>query len=147
MRIGVHAKGEAGNVMLLGIGFIMVILTAIAVTAEATSAFLQRADLQARADAAVLAGAQGIDYDAYYKFGASEATALVPSSAVSLMQRSLTQSLANDPIPGVQIDSATVVDGTIELGLSAPLQLTFFPDFTGARVSVASAGRLDHRPA
>lgn len=140
-------KDETGNIMLLGIGFIMVILTAIAVTTEATSAYLQRADLQARADAAVLAGAQGIDYDAYYRFGASEATTLVPSSAISLVQRSLAQSIAVDPIPGMQIDSATVVNGTIELGLSAPLQLTFFPDFTGARVSVASAGRLDHRPA
>lgn len=133
--------------MLLGIGFIMVILTAIAVTAEATSAYLQRADLQARADAAVLAGAQGIDYDAYYRYGASEATTLVPETAIALIQRSLSQSLALEPIPGMRIDSATVVDGTIELGLSAPLQLTFFPDFTGARVSVASAGRLDHRPA
>lgn len=147
MSWGVRAKDETGNVVLLGIGFIMVILTAIAVTAEATSAYLQRADLQARADAAVLAGAQGIDYDAYYKFGASEATTLVPSSAISLVQRSLDQSSALDPIPGMRIDSATVVDGTIELGLSAPLQLSFFPEFTGARVSVASAGRLDHRPA
>ena len=147
MSQGFGIRDEAGNIMLLGIGFIMVILTAIAVTAEATSAYLQRADLQARADAAVLAGAQGIDFDAYYRYGASEATTLVHATATALIQSSLSQSLALDPIPVMQIDSAEVVDGTIELGLSAPLQLTFFPNFTGARVSVASAGRLDHRPA
>ena len=62
---------EDGSVLLLGIGLIGVLLVAISVVTDASMAFHQRTALQARADAAVLAGRQGIDLATYYLGGAT----------------------------------------------------------------------------
>jgi len=137
-----RAKSDEGSVLLLGIGFIGVLLLAVSVVTDASMAFLQRSTLQARADAAALAGVQGIDLDAYYAYGASEATRLVPVTARSLARNQLALAQDASPIPGMEVVSLTASDRELRAVLRAPLRTAFWP--LEATITVESAARLGY---
>ena len=137
-----RSKSEDGSVLLLGIGLIGVLLLAVSVVTDASMAFLQRSTLQARADAAVLAGVQGIDLDAYYAYGATEATRLVPATARSLAHSQLAVAQDASPIAGLEVVSLAASDRDLRAVLRAPIRTAFWP--LEATITVESAARLDY---
>lgn len=142
-KIDVHSvRDERGSVLLLGLGFIAVILIAVSVAADAGLAFVQRSALQARADAAVLAGVQAIDLDAYYLHGATPATALVPGAARARTITHLQRAQASTQIPGLEIVSVMATDRAVEAVLRAPIRTAFWS--IEASISVASRAQLDY---
>jgi len=141
-RLRARSRRDDGSVLLLGIGLIGALLLAMSVVTDASMAFLQRSTLQARADAAVLAGVQGIDLDAYYAYGASEATRLVPAAARTLAVGQLSQAQNATPITGMEIVSLVASDRDLRAVLRAPLRTAFWP--LEANITVESAARLDY---
>lgn len=137
---------DDGNVMLLGLGFLGICLLALAVVADAASLFLQRMTLQSRADAAALAGAQGIDLDAYYARGATIGTSLVPDIATQRVRESITDANAYDPIAGLDLEQVLVVEDVVRVELAAPGRLSFFTLLEPPMIRVRSDARLDYRP-
>lgn len=139
-------RGDEGSVLLLGLGFLGICLLALAVVTDTASLFLQRMALQARADAAALNGAQGIDLDAYYAQGATTATALVPSIAVARVGAAIQEADTHDPISDLAVEQIRVVDQVVRVELAAPGRLTFFTMLEAPTIRVRSDARLDHRP-
>lgn len=139
-------RGDEGSVLLLGLGFLGICLLALAVVTDTASLFLQRMALQARADAAAVTGAQGIDLDAYYAQGATTATALIPSIAVARVVAAIQEADTHDPISGLAVEQIRVVDQVVRVELAAPGRLTFFTMLEAPTIRVRSDARLDHRP-
>lgn len=135
-------RDDRGSVLLLGLGFIAVILIAVSVATDAALAFVQRSALQARADAAVLAGVQAIDLDAYYLYGATPATVLVPATARTKTISHLQRVQASNPIHGLEIVTVTATDRAVEAVIKAPIRTAFWP--IDASISVASRAQLDY---
>jgi len=133
---------DRGSVLLLGLGFIFVIVLAVSVATDAAIAFVQRSALQARADAAVLAGVQAIDLNSYYAHGATAATALVPGSAREKALTHLQRAQISSEIRDLEIVSLVATDSTVEAVLRAPVRTAFWP--IGASISVASQAQLDY---
>ena len=133
---------DEGSILVLGIGFIAVLLLAVSVVTDASMAFIQRSSLQARADAAALAGVQGIDLDSYYANGATEATALVPQSARMLAADQLTRAQRDSGIPGLEIVSLVATPYDVTTTLRAPIRTAFWP--LDATITVESTARLDY---
>lgn len=134
---------DDGSVLLLGIGLAAVCLLALAVVADSASVFVQRGELQARADAAALSGAQGIDIASYYQRGVTESTALDPATARERAIRALQAQQALEPIADFTIDSVNALPDAITVTVSAPLRLEFFGGVIQARVGAESSARLD----
>lgn len=132
---------DQGNILLLGIGFIGICLLALAVITDASSAFIQHRNLQAQADSLALAGAQGIDLDQYYQFGASEATRLNPGEVREIVYQQLA---ATDPNQQTDMRLTSTEHGVF-VTLSAPLRLTFFDSLPFDPIYVSAAARLDYR--
>lgn len=135
-------RHERGSVLVLGLGFIAVILIAVSVATDAALAFVQRSALQARADAAVLAGVQAIDLDTYYLRGATSGTALVPSIARTKTISHLQRSQVSSEIPHLEIVQVTATDRAVETVLRAPIRTAFWP--LDASISVVSRAELDY---
>jgi hypothetical protein len=135
-------RDDRGSVLLLGLGFMAVALLAISVATDAALAFVQRSALQARADAAVLAGVQAIDLDSYYRYGATPATALVPSAARVRVLEHFQRSQLSTEIDGAQIVSLTATPNVVAVQLRAPVRTAFWP--VSASISVASQAQLDY---
>jgi uncharacterized membrane protein len=89
---------ERGSILITGAGLIAVCLLAVAVLVDASSAFVQRQQLFALADAAALAGAQAIDLDAYYAEGASAATRLDIGAVPGRVRAHLTRARAAEAV-------------------------------------------------
>jgi len=142
-RIRRRAGQEQGSVLILGIGMVVVCLLALAVMTDVTSAFLQRRQLMAVADAAALAGAQGMDIDAYYLQGARIGTRLSPAQVAATARR---HALDHGGIPGLAVESVVSDGVTVRVTLSAPLRLPFLGSARSDAVRVTSTARLDYRP-
>ena len=116
-RAGATARAdEEGSVMVLTIGYALLSIALILVCVNATSLYLAQKRLDAAADAAALAGADGFTL---VLDGAGEPRAELTTSDVRAQADAIIQSLGGE---------ATVVDaGT--------------PDGTSARVTVAATWR------
>ena len=145
-RIDSVVQQDRGSVMLLGIGFVIVCLLAIAVVTDVSAAFLQRQSLMSMADAAALAGAQAIDRDAYYAGGASVGTRLNPALVRVAAARQLERSGASSTIPGLVVRQISTDGVDVFVSLSAPLRLPFFESVYPDSATVVAAARLDYRP-
>lgn len=137
-----HVCEERGSVLLLGIGLMAVVLVAISVVTDASMAFLQRQQLQARADAAVLSGVQSIDRDHYYAHGATEHTRLLPAGASARTRHHIERDQARDPIPGLLITGIGGSDRVVIAEIAAPIRTAFWP--IEATISVRSSASLDY---
>ncbi len=133
---------DEGSVLMLGLGFIGVLLLALAVVIDASLALIQRSTLQARADAAVLAGVQAIDLNSYYAHGATSATRLVPQAARVNVLGYFERSQRSGVIPGAQVVSITADGSYVETVLQAPARLVFWP--IEAQITVKAAAQLDY---
>jgi len=140
--MALRIREERGSVLLLGIGLMAVVLMAISVVTDASMAFLQRQQLQARADAAVLSGVQSIDRDHYYAHGATEHTRLLPSVATARAREHIERDQARDRIPGLEIVGVAGGDRGVVVELTAPIRTAFWP--ISASISVRSSASLDY---
>jgi hypothetical protein len=106
-------------------------------------ALVQRQALLSAADAAAIAGAQGINLDEYYATGASSSTRLQPADVIRLATRHIRGSTMP---PGMSIERIWS-DGTdVTVRLSAPLRLPFPLVPALDRITVESRARLEYRP-
>lgn len=133
---------ERGSVLVLGLGFIGVVLLAISVVTDASMAFLQRQLLQSRADAAVLAGVQEIDLNHYYAHGATTNSRLLPSLAGERAREQLQHDQASNPIPGLSIVRLEGSPSELTAEIAAPVRTVFWP--IAATISVRSSASLDY---
>jgi hypothetical protein len=152
-------RDDRGSVLLLGIGFVIVCLLAVAVAVDVSAAFLQRRALMSIGDAAALAGAQAIDLDAYYENGATKGTRLVPRLVAGAARRHVAavdsageagesgEAGKSGKSGDVTIDSIVSDGVSVVVRLSAPLDLPFFGAVHQERVRIESSARLDYRPA
>lgn len=144
-RFGIRTGDERGSVLLLGVGFVIVCLLAIAVVTDVSAAFLQRRSLMSLADAAALAGAQAIDRDAYYANGATTGTRLDPGSVRAAATAHIVRANASLALPGLRVDAISTDGVRVLVALSAPLQLPFFGVVHQEFAQVESSARLDYR--
>lgn len=135
-------RSDRGSVLVLGIGFIGVVLLAISVVTDAAMAFVQRQALQARVDSAALAAVQAIDLDTYYRVGATEATTLVPAAARARAMDHLEQAQNLDPIEGLQVSTIDATASDVQVSASAPIRTAFWP--IDATITVSSRASLDY---
>lgn len=135
---------DRGSVLLLVVGLVVVGLLAAAVVIDASAAFLQRRQLVAYADAAALAGAQGIDLAEYYAHGASATTRLDPD-AVTRRVRVQVGATTSSGNPGLTLDRVWSDGREVRVRMSMPLRLPFLAGLAPERVVVESAARLAHR--
>ena len=133
---------DEGSVLLLGIGLIGVLMLAISVVVDASLAFVQRQALQARADTAVLAGVQRIDFDHYYIHGATETSKLIPHEASASALAHVEFEQANDPIPGLEVVQILGQERRLTTELAAPVRTAFWP--IEATITVRSSASLDY---
>ncbi len=145
---------DDGSVLVLGLVAVVVCMLALVVGVDASAAFLQRRSLVALADASAIAGAQGIDLDAYYREGASASTGL---DARSVAQRVTTflaaaqsaRGAAPDrpTVEGLRLERVSMDDRTVVVRLSAPLRLPFLSALGDRAITVESRARLAYRAA
>lgn len=137
-------RDDEGSALVLGIGLVAVCLLALTLCIDGAVALVQRQALLSAADAAAIAGAQGIDIDEYYAHGASSATRLDPQQVARLGRRHLAGSSVP---PGMTVDGISS-DGTdVTVRISAPLRIPFLATLAPPRISVRSHARLEYRPA
>lgn len=131
--------------LVLGLGAVVVCLLALVVGVDASAAFLQRRSLVALADAAAIAGAQGIDLDAYYREGASASTGLDPRLAAQRVMSFLAE--AHYAVPGLRLEQVAMDGRTVVVRVSAPLRLPFLSGIDDRAITVESRARLAYRAA
>lgn len=137
------APADQGSALILGIGLLVVCLTAVAVLADASVALLQRQRLLALADGAALAGAQAIDLTAYYDTGATAATAIDPGAAAAAVSRHLGGTAAVDTrLVAVASDGTDVL-----VTLAGEIRTPFLGALFDGEITVESRARLAYRPA
>lgn len=133
---------DTGSVLVLGIGLIGVIVIALSVAVDASLAFIQRSTLQARADAAVLAGVQTIDLDTYYATGATPATRLSPDAARLRTLQHLDRLQRASRIEGLEIVSVDTSPADVSAVIAAPVRTAFWP--ISATIRVQARAQLDY---
>lgn len=138
MPEGAAKGGDSGSGVILGIGLMAVCLLAFTVLVDASTAFLQRRELVSLADAAALAGAQGIDRAAYYQQGASPATRLDPAQVRSRVQAFLAGS---HQAAGIRLDTVSTDGAAVLVVISAPVDGAFDRP-SGERMVVTARARL-----
>lgn len=142
----VRIDDDRGSVMLLAIGAVAVAALMLVIGVDASAAFLQRRALTNLADATALAGAQGIDLDAYYRDGAHAQTRLDPAAVQARVTTFLQRSNAAT-MDGLRLDGV-ITDGTsVTVRLSAPLHLPFSGAWAADRVKVEAGAQLAYRGA
>ena len=145
-RVTPRIHDDRGSAMLLGIGLVAVCLLALALCIDGSVALVQRQALLSTADAAAIAGAQGIDLDEYYAHGATAATRLNPPAVVRLARQHL---IGSTTPPGMSVERVWS-DGTeVVVRLRAPLLLPFLPflpPFVPDHLTVESRAQLQYRP-
>lgn len=112
--IGAGSRASAddrGSVLILALGFLAVLLTAVAVVTDVTSMYLQRRALAALADGAALAGSQAVDLSSYYRRGAAAGLAPDRTRVRGVVLDYLDAS--RDEIRGFRVDSVRVEGRTV----------------------------------
>jgi hypothetical protein len=130
---------DDGQITLMIIGFVMIIVLAVGVVANASKAFVYRRSLASWADGAAIAAAQSIAEDVVYS---GETVGVLPISATDarrVVDEYVTRNrLANrfdDLSVAVSVDPAAATV-TVEFGVRVPLSLS--GDAAGIPVSAAA---------
>ena len=130
---------DDGQITLMIIGFVMIIVLAVGVVANASKAFVYRRSLASWADGAAIAAAQSVAEDVVY---AGETVEVLPISAADarrVVDEYVTRNGLADRFDdlsvavGVDPEAATV---TVEFGVRVPLVLS--GDAAGIPVSAAA---------
>ena len=129
-------KGDEGQMTVLIVGFTVVILLMVVVVTDISKAFLVRRDLDATADGAVLAAANGLAA-VYAQPGAGGKAVIDPDQA-----RRLTADYLDDVAAGNRFDnldwSVDVEGTTVTVRLSSTADLPFQPPGFPGTADVAS---------
>jgi hypothetical protein len=129
-------RDEQGQMTVLIIGFTAIILLMIVVVTDISKVFLVRRDLDATADGAVLAAANGLA--AIYAQPAADGNAeLDPDQARRLIAEYLDQVAASNRFDG--LDWSAEVDGTtVTIRLTSSVDLPFQPPGWQGSADIAS---------
>lgn len=132
-------RQDDGQITLMIIGFVMIVVLAIGVVANASKAFVYRRSLSSWADGAAIAAAQSVAEDVVY---AGETVDVLPISAVDARrvvdEYVIRNRLANrfdDLSVAVGVDPAAATV-TVEFGVRVPLVLS--GDAAGIPISAAA---------
>lgn len=129
-------RDEQGQMTVLIIGFTTIILLMIVVVTDISKVFLVRRDLDATADAAVLAAANGLA--AIYAQPAADGNAeLDPVEARRLTAEYLDQVAASNRFDGLDW-SADVAGTTVTVRLTSSVHLPFEPPGWPGSADIAS---------
>jgi uncharacterized membrane protein len=122
-----RCRDEVGQTTLLIIGFFVIAVMLIAVVVDASAAFLRRQSLDAVADGAALAAADGVAGDQVYTGGLGHLAPIDPAVARSAVEQYLADSGAYTHFPGIsyqitaEATSVTVVvTSTLNLPVPVP---------------------------
>lgn len=138
------ANRQRGSVLTLAVGLTCVCLLAITLLVDGAAAFLQRQQLLAVADASALAGAQAVELDAYYEYGAGTATRLSPALVDAAARRHLMSAAA--AVEGLRVDRIWTDGRQVVVALRRSLDLPFLSGLFDGDISVESWAELDYRP-
>src|SRR3954452_24326799 len=120
-----HRRGEEGQMTVLIVGFTVVILLMVVVVTDISKVFLVRRDLDATADGAVLAAANGLAA-IYAQPGDGQNAEIDPEEARRLTAEYLDAVGADATFPG--LDWSAEVDGaTVIVHLTSGVDLPFKP--------------------
>jgi hypothetical protein len=117
---------ETGQTSLLIVGFFLVAILLVVVVVDASAAYLRRQQLDAVADGAVLAAADGIRTEAVYTEGLGERAGLDPVQARRHVAAYLQQIGARRSYPGLTY-RVSVTEESVEVRVSTPLDLPLAP--------------------
>jgi uncharacterized membrane protein len=120
-----RSRGEQGQVTVLIIGFAAIVLLMIVVVTDISKVFLVRRDLDATADGAVLAAANGLAA-IYAQPGAGENAQLDLDQARRLAAEYLDSVAASNRFEGLDW-SADVTGTTVTVRLTSTVDLPFQP--------------------
>jgi hypothetical protein len=118
-------RGEQGQMTVLIIGFAAIVLLMIVVVTDISKVFLVRRDLDATADGAVLAAANGLAA-IYARPGAGENAQLDPEQARRLTAEYLDSVAASNRFEGLDW-SVDVIGTTVTVRLTSTVGLPFEP--------------------
>jgi uncharacterized membrane protein len=118
-------RDERGQMTVLIIGFMAVVLLMIVVVTDISKVFLVRRDLDATADGAVLAAANGLAA-IYAQTGSGSNAAIDPEEARRLTAEYLDSVAAGTRFDGLGWDT-DVAGGTVTVQLSSTVDLPFEP--------------------
>jgi hypothetical protein len=134
-----RSRDESGQTTLLLIGFFVIAVMLIAVVVDASAAFLRRQSLDAVADGAALAAADGVAGDQVYNGGLGQLAQIDPALAQAAVEQYLADSGAYAQFPGLhyQISSEnTSVTVVVTSNLNLPFPL---PGIDGSAQVVGTA--------
>jgi hypothetical protein len=114
--------GERGQVAVMIVGFALILMTAVGVTVDASSAYLARQSLSTLADGAALAGADQLQGGAAYGGGLGERVPIDVQTARESVGEHLRATGAYADFPGL-VASVSVVAERLIVRLTAPLDL------------------------
>lgn len=135
---------ERGQISLMIIGFMVVIVLAVAAVTDASAAFLQHSGLATVADGAALAGSEALDQAGVYAGGLGETPDLDPAVARERIAAYLRETGAHDRFPGLSW-TPRISGNEVVVEVSAPLDLPLdVPGAPGtARISASGTAILD----
>jgi hypothetical protein len=122
----VRTRDEQGQTALLIIGFFLVAVLLVVVVVDASAAYLRRQELDALADGAALAAADGIQGSQVYEQGLGDRAAIDPELARSYVADYLDRLGARRDYPGLSPE-VTVRGESVEVVMRAPLELPLVP--------------------
>jgi uncharacterized membrane protein len=134
-----RCRDEVGQTTVLIIGFFVIAVMLIAVVVDASAAFLRRESLDAIADGAALAAADGVAGDQVYNGGLGHLAQIDPAVARSAVEQYLADSGAYTHFPGLsyQVSSEnTSVTVVVTSTLTLPIPV---PGVDGSAVIVGTA--------
>lgn len=129
-------RDERGQATVLTIGFFLVALLLVAVVVDASAAYLRRQQLDAVADGAALAAADGVQGEQVYVGGLGERAQIDPQAARDHVRAYLTRLGAFERYPGLVYRVRTSSD-SVRVHVSTPLELPFTPPGWSRRATVS----------
>lgn len=119
-------RREGGQTSLLIVGFFLVALLLVVVVVDASAAYLRRQQLDAVADGAALAAADGVQGEHVYTGGLGERAEIDPVAARAYVDQYLEQVGAFRRYAGLTYRVTTSADA-VQVRVTTPLDLPFAP--------------------
>lgn len=115
-------RAEGGQITLMLVGFFLVLALLAGVVIDASAAYLRRQSLNALADGAVLAAADGVQGEQVYTGGLGDVAQVDPVIAERYVGEYLQQTGALAQYPGLRWEVRSSGD-SVTVWMVAPLQL------------------------
>ncbi|MDP9444924.1 MAG: pilus assembly protein TadG-related protein [Actinomycetota bacterium] len=129
---------DDGQTALLIVGFFAVAVLLVGVVVDASAAYLQRQSLNALADGAAIAAADGVQGEQVYTEGLGQYADIDPLMAESYVRDYLAQTGAAQRFPGLTV-RVEPVGTSVTVRVAAPLDLPIPPPGFADRTVVTGA--------